>query len=333
MLYEREAIAAGASGRNSGVVQHPLDAELVELYEESLEHYRDARPRLRAARPSTSGLLLVCDEPSARSRSEFPELHPTLLEGADLRAVEPALADGPPAWRLETGRPVPPAAAANAFALRAHEAGAHAARRRERRASMMAARPASRRRRPPPGGRGRGRRRPLDAKPSSKRDLAPFISPFWGVVVEWSFQRAAPRARGGRDRGADERGGAPDVLFSRRHRARDLRDRLDVHAGRAGPGGARARDPRARHPLPAGARGASSRGNAGVRAAEFGGRSAALGPLPEIEGLAMASGHGAWGITLGPASSPARGRSVPGEAGGDPAGPVCGEVVGRRVGR
>ena len=50
VLYEREAIAAGASGRNSGVVQHPLDAALVDLYEESLEHYRDARARLHAAR-------------------------------------------------------------------------------------------------------------------------------------------------------------------------------------------------------------------------------------------------------------------------------------------
>ena len=28
-----------------------------------------------------------------------------------------------------------------------------------------------------------------------------------------------------------------------------------------------------------------------------------LGPLPGIEGLAVASGHGAWGITLGPASA------------------------------
>jgi len=28
-----------------------------------------------------------------------------------------------------------------------------------------------------------------------------------------------------------------------------------------------------------------------------------LGPLPEAEGLAIVSGHGAWGITLGPASS------------------------------
>jgi glycine/D-amino acid oxidase-like deaminating enzyme len=28
-----------------------------------------------------------------------------------------------------------------------------------------------------------------------------------------------------------------------------------------------------------------------------------LGPVPRIEGLAIAAGHGAWGITLGPASA------------------------------
>ena len=60
VLYEREAIAAGASGRNSGVVQHPLDAALVDLYEESLEHYAHARPRLRA--PGRPG------RPAARQR-------------------------------------------------------------------------------------------------------------------------------------------------------------------------------------------------------------------------------------------------------------------------
>ena len=27
-LYEREAIAAGASGRNAGLLQHPMDEEL-----------------------------------------------------------------------------------------------------------------------------------------------------------------------------------------------------------------------------------------------------------------------------------------------------------------
>ena len=51
-LYERETIAAGASGRNSGVLQHPMDAVLEPLHEASLRAVRRARPRLRASRPS-----------------------------------------------------------------------------------------------------------------------------------------------------------------------------------------------------------------------------------------------------------------------------------------
>ena len=125
VVYEREAIAAGASGRNSGVVQHPLDPALVELYEESVEHYSTLGRGFELPADSV-GVLLVTDDPDnlEPEPSEFPELRPTLLEGADLRAAEPTLAEGLVAWRLETGRPVPPAAAANAFATRAREAGA-----------------------------------------------------------------------------------------------------------------------------------------------------------------------------------------------------------------
>ena len=39
-LYERSAIAAGASGRNSGIVQHPFDPVLADLYRRSLGEYR-----------------------------------------------------------------------------------------------------------------------------------------------------------------------------------------------------------------------------------------------------------------------------------------------------
>ena len=38
-LYERAAIAAAASGRNSGVLQHPLDEALVAVHERSLALY------------------------------------------------------------------------------------------------------------------------------------------------------------------------------------------------------------------------------------------------------------------------------------------------------
>jgi D-hydroxyproline dehydrogenase subunit beta len=59
VLYEREAIAAGASGRNSGVVQHPLDPMLSDLYEESVEHYATlGRGFPAAARPGRAAARL-----------------------------------------------------------------------------------------------------------------------------------------------------------------------------------------------------------------------------------------------------------------------------------
>ena len=57
VLYEREALAAGASGRNSGVLQHPFDSELVELYEESLRHYGELEGF--ALPEHASGLLIL----------------------------------------------------------------------------------------------------------------------------------------------------------------------------------------------------------------------------------------------------------------------------------
>src|SRR5918999_4004466 len=106
-LYEREAIAAGASGRNSGILQHPMDAVLVPLHTASLNLYFDEPPE-------PVGVLVVSGEGEAlaaacaAAAAEFPELAPEWLEGAALRAAEPALADGVFAYRLATGRPVPP---------------------------------------------------------------------------------------------------------------------------------------------------------------------------------------------------------------------------------
>ena len=40
-LIERDGLASGASGANSGVVQHPFDPILAELYRETLSYYRD----------------------------------------------------------------------------------------------------------------------------------------------------------------------------------------------------------------------------------------------------------------------------------------------------
>ena len=126
-LHERDRIAAGASGRNQGVLQHPLDDVLTPLYEESLRLHGETAPALGLDRPA-DGLLLVSHEPhgpaeiAARVARTHPQLSPTLLE--DARTVEPALAAGVFACRLETGHQVPPAAATEAWARRAEAAGA-----------------------------------------------------------------------------------------------------------------------------------------------------------------------------------------------------------------
>ena len=127
-LYERDEIAAGASGRNSGLLQHPMDEPLVPLYEASLELY--ATLDGFELPPEPVGTLVVSGDGAALSpdvdaaAARFPELRPEWLEGAALATEEPALGDGLYAYRLHTGRPVPPAAATRAWAERARRAGA-----------------------------------------------------------------------------------------------------------------------------------------------------------------------------------------------------------------
>ncbi|MEO7667606.1 MAG: FAD-dependent oxidoreductase, partial [Dehalococcoidia bacterium] len=41
VLVEREGLASGASGANSGVVQHPFDPVLAELYTKTVALYRE----------------------------------------------------------------------------------------------------------------------------------------------------------------------------------------------------------------------------------------------------------------------------------------------------
>ena len=296
VLYEREAIAAGASGRNSGVVQHPFDAALVDLYEESLEHYRTLGRGFTLPEDPV-GLLLVSEEPTP-APDEFPELQPAFVEGAELRALEPALAEGLVAWRLETGRPVPPAAAAKAFALRAHEAGATLQ-------VGQAAHPVV------ADGRATGvtidsAHHPAGAVVLAAGPWTPVesISPLWGVVVEYELPDAprhvleeagidgltkgqklssvlfsAVTARGISAIGSSFTPDEPDGEALTREIVRNATRFLPAREG-VEPGGMRAC-----------ARPISEDGRP------------LLGPLPEVEGLAIASGHGAWGITLGPASS------------------------------
>ena len=294
-LYEREAIAAGASGRNSGVVQDPLDSALTGLYTESLEHFRSLGHGFTLPADPV-GLLIV-----------GPALGPsppgaTLLEGAALRAAEPALADGLMAHRLETGRPVPPAAAARAFAERARAAGAELHVGAEATLATRAGRAL--------GVTVGGELQPAGAVAVAAGPWTPAasglalpISPLWGVVVE--MELAAPPTHVIEEAGVEELSGSdvPGSLFSvvtargisavgstflpDRPDAEALAPGLIERGARFVPGIATAR----RHGLRACARPVSADGRP------------LLGPLEGLEGIVVASGHGAWGVTLGPASA------------------------------
>jgi glycine/D-amino acid oxidase-like deaminating enzyme len=131
-LYERDELAAAASGRNSGVIQHPFDPELAPFLRQSVALYErlaaeDAGFELPRREP---GLLLVgqeragVEEVAAMLRATAPELAPELIEPDELARREPALAPGLTACRLATGTPVPPASATRAFGELARRRGA-----------------------------------------------------------------------------------------------------------------------------------------------------------------------------------------------------------------
>ncbi|MGZ8633695.1 MAG: NAD(P)/FAD-dependent oxidoreductase, partial [Solirubrobacteraceae bacterium] len=96
-LYERERLAAGASGRNSGLVQHPLDAGLTGLFEASVALYRELGHGFSLPR-DPAGVLFVGEDAAALEpvraaiARDVPELVAEPLKGAELHAAEPGLA-------------------------------------------------------------------------------------------------------------------------------------------------------------------------------------------------------------------------------------------------
>ena len=186
-LYEREAIGAGASGRNSGIVQHPLDPALVALYKDSLALYQGLGHGFELpAEPA--GVMIVSDEGAVLATAHeaaarrFPELAPEWLEGEALRTAEPAMGPGLYAYRVAAGRPIGPTAATRAWAERACAAGARivlgeparVARRDERVAGVRVGGDGTRgrrrrRRRAARRRRGRGGRRAVDAGGDRRR--------------------------------------------------------------------------------------------------------------------------------------------------------------------
>jgi glycine/D-amino acid oxidase-like deaminating enzyme len=132
VLVEREGLASGASGANSGVVQHPFDPVLAALYHETLAHHRALAAGSAGFRfaAEPSGMLFVsAEEVVVRQQADrisdaFPVLRVDVLGGEELLGVEPTLAPDLWACRVDIGFPVMPGASTYAFATLAESLGA-----------------------------------------------------------------------------------------------------------------------------------------------------------------------------------------------------------------
>lgn len=131
-LIEREGLASGASGANSGVVQHPFDPILAGLYGETVTLYRELSGADLgfAFGAAPAGMLYVSEDEAAVRRVDaalaegFPDLPREVMSGAALRRVEPAVAPDLWACRVGIGYPVQPAGSTYAYATLAERYGA-----------------------------------------------------------------------------------------------------------------------------------------------------------------------------------------------------------------
>ena len=308
-LYEREEVAAGASGRNSGLLQHPMDELLTGIFAASEALYAELGHGFELPAEPVGVLVLGEDaaalEPArADIAARFPELRAEAVDAP--HALEPALAEDLAGFRLHTGRPVPPGAATRAFAARARAAGAELL-------EGVAATPVTE------GGRATGVRTAGGKEPAGAVVVAagPWssalvdptgawrpVGPSWGVNVELrltSPPRHALEEAGVKDLMTER--AAPATLFSlvtrdgvsalgstflpEQPEPTELAPSVIEHGARF-------------VPSLAGTHAASFR--ACARPASIDGRPL-LGALPGAEGLFVATGHGPWGISLGPGSA------------------------------
>lgn len=132
VLVEREGLASGASGANSGVVQHPFDPVLAALYRETVGLYRYLATISNAfpfAEHPVGMLYISTSEAAARRQrtlieGPFPELALDVVGGEALRRLEPAVGEDLWACRVDIGYPVMPGASTYAYATLAESRGA-----------------------------------------------------------------------------------------------------------------------------------------------------------------------------------------------------------------
>jgi glycine/D-amino acid oxidase-like deaminating enzyme len=311
-LFERQEIAAAASGRNSGAVQHPFDPYLAALHRDTVAIYRDLGNEgtdfQLPAQPA--GLLLLSSDEGAVAkaqasiREQTPDLEPTFLGHADLRALEPSLAPDLVACRLATGYPVAPAAATNAVARRARERGAVIEVGEAAQVVVIDGRAAGVRL---ASGRTVAAGRVLVAAGPWTPSIVPGwvdeppIRRVWGVVVSAALENAPAAVL--EELGIDRPGPQPEELFSLVTAGGDtsvgstfLADEPDL-AQRAAAIIARASRyvPALADVQPVGVR-------ACARPVSFDGRPL-IGAVPGVDNLFVCAGHGPWGISTGPASA------------------------------
>lgn len=320
LLLERATVGAGASGRNSGVVQHPFDPVMVELYRETIGLYRGLTTRTDGAfrlgeRPA--GILMASlDAGVARSfaaevAEALPELDPAYLGPGEVSALEPAFAPGVAACRLEIAFPVEPIAATRAYALAAERGGATIREGVEARPIVQHGRVHGVETREPGGVDGiriAAETVVVAAGPWSAALIEPGgswqpISPLWGAVVD--ARLAAPPGHAVEEiwTGLEPGGDHPDAAFS-----------LVTAGGRSSVGSIFvAEEPDAPEVTPPilerARRYVPSLAEAEVGATRVCARPLSLderplvGPIPGVDGLYLAAGHGPWGISTGPAAA------------------------------
>jgi glycine/D-amino acid oxidase-like deaminating enzyme len=302
-VLERHTVAAAASGRNAGSIQHPMDSR-APLYEETLEHYRrfgvidGPPPGLLAVGRNAEDADLAVD-----AAAGFPELAPQRLDGDALLAEEPGLAPGLHGCLLATGYPARPAAATARFAQAARALGVTIE-------EGVAARPAIERGRVVGADTDRGRRPAgavlVAAGPWTSALVDPSgawrpVSALWGVTVQVALERPP------RHRIEEWQVGVDDLTSPGQFEVTPVGDVSVLGATRT----AAEPDPEAVAPdvreraarfLPAVADAPTVTVRACGRPLSRDGMPW-LGPVPHAEGLHVATGHGAYGISLGPASA------------------------------
>jgi glycine/D-amino acid oxidase-like deaminating enzyme len=325
-LVEREGLASGASGANSGVVQHPFDPVMAALYRETVALYRElSADDLGFRLPSTpSGLLYVsADEAAVREvdaglARAFPELDRAVLGGSALRAAEPAVRPGLWACRVDIGYPVHPGASTYAYATLAERRGVRV---RLGRAAAIAWRGDS-----AAGVVVDGVVHACDAVLVAAGPWTPAVvdpsgrwRPIrhrWGVVVETTFPTGPTHVLEEAEIGATIGVAEPaDLSLDDREGDEELVDFSLVPLGGVASVGSTflAREPdatawieriltRAAGFVP-GVADAPIRGTRSCARPQSRDGRPLIGPVPGHPGLFVCAGHGSWGISTGPASA------------------------------